>query len=227
MTTTRVREEAGTVISAVVFDAFGTIVRIGQRMNPYHELIREGRRQGIALKPEITHIAMTTNLSLGEMASQLGISLTPSKRKELTRALELELSSIKPYPDAVEAISRLRDTGLRVGICSNLASPYGPVVRDLFPKMDGYAFSYELGFMKPDPNIYKDICNQMGVEPGHCFSEKIGRVLMIGDSKRCDRDGPRVAGILGFHLDRSGRGQIQNLKQFAHSVIDRNGSPQA
>lgn len=209
------------MISAVVFDAFGTLVRIGQRTNPHRELIREGRRQGVAVNPASIHIAMTTRLSITEMASHLGVSLTTSKREELDSALKLELTSIEPYPDAIEAVSRLQNAGIKLGICSNLAAPYGPIVRRLFPKMDGYAYSYELGVMKPESAIYQSICNQMGVEPGRFFSSETGRVVMIGDSRRCDRDGPRAAGIMGFHLDRTKRGQIHDLKQFAQLVTDQ------
>lgn len=207
------------MVGAVIFDAFGTLVRIVQRTSPYRELIREGRRQGVVVNPASLHITMTTRLSITDIASHLGVSLTPSKREELESALELELSSIQPYPDAVDAISRLQNSGIKLGICSNLAAPYGPIVRSLFPKVDGYAFSFELGVMKPEPAIYQSICNQMGVEPGRFFSLETGRVLMIGDSPRCDRDGPRTVGISGFHLDRTGRGQIQNLTQFAKIVI--------
>lgn len=210
------------MINAVVFDAFGTTVRIGQRTNPYRELMREGRRRGIALTPESANIAMTTALSFDDLASSLGISLTPSKREELHRRLEIELSSIEPYPDAAEAISLLNEAGIKTGLCSNLASPYGPKVREIFPHMDGYAFSYEVGAPKPDPGIYRSICSEMDVEPGHYFGDALGRVLMIGDSQRCDRDGPRVVGITGFYLDRTGRGQIHDLVQFARMVIDSN-----
>ncbi|MEX5499158.1 HAD family hydrolase [Pseudomonas syringae] len=211
------------MISAAVFDAFGTIVRIGQRTNPYVALFREGRRQGVAISPGSTSLAMTTCLSFDELASRLGIVLSSSTRKELSRALEVELSSIEPYPDAVEAVIRLRNAGVKLGICSNLAAPYGPVVKSLFPQMDGYAFSYQLGVMKPEAAIYRSICNQMGVEPGLFFNSERGRVAMIGDSRRCDRDGPRGVGILGIHLDRLGRGQIQDLAQFAQIAIDHGG----
>ncbi|WP_339436338.1 HAD family hydrolase [Pseudomonas sp. EL_65y_Pfl1_R32] len=210
------------MISAVVFDAFGTIVRIGQRTSPYVALIREGRRQGVAINPGLTGLAMRTSLSFDELASRLGIVLSPSKREELNRALELELSSIEPYPEAVEAVSRLQNAGIKLGICSNLAAPYGSIVRRLFPEMDGYAFSFELGVMKPNPSIYHCVCNQMEVEPGHCFSADMCRVLMIGDSPRCDRDGPRSVGIMGFHLDRRGQGSIKNLQQFVKLVIAHN-----
>lgn len=210
------------MISGVVFDAFGTTVRISQRTNPYRELIREGRRQGVELKPDSAHIAMTMNLSLEELASELGVSLTASKRDELHRRLEAEVSSIEPYPDAVEAISFLKKHKIKAGICSNLASAYGPKVREIFPQMDGYAFSFEAGVMKPDPSIYRLICDQMNVEPGHYFSDNLGKVLMIGDSQSCDQDGPRAVGIAGCYLDRTGRGKIHDLMQFAEMVIAHN-----
>jgi FMN phosphatase YigB (HAD superfamily) len=219
---TIVLAEPDNMIDAVVLDAFGTIVRMNRRMNPYQELIREGRRQGCDLESKGTQFLMTTNLSLVEAASQLGISLSPAKREELSRALELELASIEAFPDALEGISRLQDAGLKLGICSNLASPYGPVIKELFPNLDGYALSYEVGAMKPDPVIYKNICNQMEVEPGHLFGGERGRILMIGDSKKCDQDGPRLLGMMGLHLDRKGQGAINDLLQFAELVVDHN-----
>lgn len=211
------------MISAVVFDAFGTIVRINHRTNPYRELIREGRRQGVGLKPDSIRIAMTMNLPLDELASEFGVSLTASKRDELHRKLDTEISSIESYPDAVEAISLLKSHGIKTGICSNLARPYGHKVREIFAHMDGYAFSFEAGVMKPDPSIYRLVCDQMGVTPGHYFNDRTGRVLMIGDSQSCDRDGPRVVGVTGFHLDRIGRGKIYDLAQFAEMVISEKG----
>lgn len=210
------------MIGAVVLDAFGTVVRINRRLNPYRELIREGRRQGCDLTLDGTHFLMTANLSFVEAAAHLGIYLSPSKREELSRALELELVSIEPFPDALEATLRLQGAGVKLGICSNLASPYGPVIKELFPNLDGYAFSYEVGAIKPDPVIYQSICSQMDVEPGHHFSSERGRVLMIGDSKRCDQDGPRLVGMMGLHLDRKGKGAINDLTRFVDLVIEHN-----
>lgn len=206
---------------AVIFDAFGTVLHIGQRTNPYRELVRESRRQGLRLASDSLRIAMTTNHSLDEVASHLGVVLTRDKREELNRALQRELASIQAFPDAKEAITLLQQAGVKVAICSNLSAPYGPVVRETFPQLDGYAFSYELGVTKPDPAIYRSICNQIGVEPGHYFDDGFGRVSMIGDSQACDRDGPRSVGIAGFLLDRTGQGGISNLAHFAELVLSR------
>lgn len=210
------------MVGAVIFDAFGTILQIGQKTNPYLQLLREGRRQGCILGPDTISCAMTIDLPLDEFAAHLGITLSSSIRQELNHALKLELSSIRPYPDALEAIALLQESGCQLGICSNLAAPYGSVVRGLFPMMDGYAFSYEQGITKPDPKIYLSICNQMDVEPGHYFDGEKARVMMIGDSPRCDRDGPRAVGIMGLLLSRTGVGKIRDLTQFARLVVDQN-----
>ncbi|WP_122754753.1 HAD family hydrolase [Pseudomonas viridiflava] len=210
------------MISAVLFDAFGTIVRIRRRTNPYLQLMREGRRQGLSITSESTHFAMTANLSFAGVADHLGISLSASKRIELTDGLEKELSSIEPYPDAVRAIAELQDSDILIAVCSNLAKPYGPVIKGLFPNIEHHGFSFELGVTKPDPHIYRFICGQMGVDPGYCFDPEKGQVLMIGDSPKCDRDGPRAVGIMGHLLQRVGQGRITDLNQFVQLVLDRN-----
>jgi len=88
---------------------------------------------------------------------------------------------------------------------------------ELLPGIDAYGFSYELGLVKPDPIIYESVCRMLGVEPG----KQLGgdRVVMIGDSVRCDQDGAKAAGIAGFHLSRAGRGDFSNLIKFAECVL--------
>ena len=107
-----------------------------------------------------------------------------------------------------------------MGICSNLCEPYAAAVLRGFPKMDGYAFSYEVGAMKPHAIIYQSICSALAVVSGEMFDDRKQQIAMVGDSVKCDRDGPRAAGMLGFHLNRSGRGAVQDLVQFAHLVIE-------
>lgn len=169
------------MISAVVFDAFGTVVRIGQRTNPYGALLKEGRRQGLALTSQSTHFVMTADLAFDQLADHLGIELSSSRRLEMNDALGRELASIEPYPDALEAIDRLQDTGVIMGICSNLAQPYGPVVRKAFPHVQCHAFSYDFGVMKPDLGIYLAVCREMGVEARHDDSEEGCDKIRVND----------------------------------------------
>jgi len=207
-------------IVAVIFDAFGTVVQIGRKRHPYRQLLRLGALQGRRPSAADLHRLMTTNLSLDAAAETFGIGLSPEHMKSLQHDLEDELDSISVYPDAIDALRLPKAEGVVTGICSNLAAPYGPILRQHFSDVDGFALSYEVGMMKPQPGIYHEICHQLGVTPavGSAYSGQ--RVVMIGDSVQCDRDGPGAIGISGFHLDRKGKGHISSLMQFAELALE-------
>lgn len=158
---------------------------------------------------------MTSCFSLEAAAHAFGIGVTAERMDALNHELEDELASMAIYPDAKEALGLLVAEGVRIGICSNLAMPYGPPLRAMFSEASAFAFSYELGVMKPAPEIYREACRCLGVEPVWDLTASGDRVVMIGDSVRCDQDGPRAIGISGHHLSRTGRGRICSLDQFA------------
>ncbi|OSN68755.1 hypothetical protein BV349_00844 [Pseudomonas syringae pv. actinidiae] len=45
---------------------------------------------------------------------------------------------------------------------------------------------------------------------------------MIGDSEKCDRDGPNALGIQGFLLNRQGGNDFSDLTEFSNRVLSRN-----
>lgn len=205
-------------IAAVIFDAFGTLAQITRPTHPYLQLLREGRLQGRKFRPDDMQTLMTHKLSISQAAVWFGIQVSPDRLHFLEQALDAELASIEPFPDALEAIAMLRAAGIRTAICSNLAMPYGPAIQQIFPNLDGYGFSYEVGAMKPSPIIYRHTCELLGVRPGDDFGSH-GRVVMIGDSARCDRDGPRRCGISGFLLRRGHSEGFSSLTDFARAVL--------
>ncbi|KHK66452.1 HAD family hydrolase [Pseudomonas frederiksbergensis] len=208
------------MISAVVFDAFGTVLNLQTKLHPFRQLLKEGIKAGRRASPSDVRVLMSTPWSLEEAADQLGIRVSPARLQELEADLNREVASITPFQDGIEAVALLRAEGVRVGICSNLCQPYGAAVLQAFPKLDGYAFSYQVGAMKPDAVIYQSICNALQVTPGHLFGDQHDQIAMVGDSLKCDQDGPKAVGMLGFHLDRSGRGAVRDLVQFAQLVIE-------
>jgi FMN phosphatase YigB (HAD superfamily) len=202
---------------AVIFDAFGTLVEIRQPTHPFRQLLREGRRQGRLPCADDIRTIMTRCLSLSDAALHFGIKISPSQLAFLDQCLEEELGSIRAYPDAVEAVGLLQDAGLRLAVCSNLAMAYGPVVERIFPHLGAYGFSYRVGVMKPQAAIYQHTCDLLNVQPENELRGQ-RRIVMIGDSERCDRDGPGQVGIKGYLLRRSGDG-ASNLSHFARSVL--------
>ena len=199
--------------AAVIFDVFGTLIRIEKPQRPYLKLLRYGRRQGRSIQPGDTRTLMTRNLSLNDAAGLLGIELTSAELQALEYMLEEELSSLALYPDAISAVEQLQAAGVRTAVCSNLAAPYGDPVRRLLPEMNAYGLSYELGMLKPDPEMYRAVCRKLGVQPGQQFGGE--RVMMIGDSLLCDQNGPRRVGIDGYYLNRDEGKGFRNLLDFA------------
>jgi HAD superfamily hydrolase (TIGR01549 family) len=203
--------------TSVIFDVFGTLVRIEERRNPYLQLLKYARSQGVSPCAEHLQLLMTRELDWREAAEALGIRAGYVKLHGLDRLLQEELASMTVYDDVQQAIELLQGAHIKIGLCSNLASGYGSAVRALLPGLDAYTFSYEVGAVKPEPLIYYTACCELGVAP----KEQLwgDRVVMIGDSIRCDRDGARAAGLAGFHLSRAGRGDFSNLIEFAECVL--------
>ncbi|MGZ0701499.1 HAD family hydrolase [Pseudomonas piscis] len=139
---------------------------------------------------------------------------------EIENALQAEVDSIEAYPDAIQAIAMLQERGVALGVCSNLAKPYGAAVKRLFPSMDAYVFSFEVGAARPDPRIYQALLEMIDARPGQSAGATAPGRWMVGDSARCDRDGARAVGIKGHYLDRSGASTIQDLVQFADLILE-------
>lgn len=208
---------------AVIFDLFGTLLEIRNRQNPYRRLLRLGSQQGRAASSGDLRWIMTNTCGLQEAADFFGIKLSSIQLTELQSCLELELESITLFEDALPALALLQHHQIKIGVCSNLAGPYCSVARHLLPGLDGYALSAEVGWMKPDVAMYEHICTQLEVAPSQLPGSNAPEVLMIGDSRRCDADGPRVAGIEGYHLDRSEAGRFRDLLEFVTGINTSRG----
>ena len=173
------------VTKALVLDAFGTAIQYGQRLAPYSRLLT-GRGEGAARLPFLTR-----NVPVATFAAELGLEhLLPDIEADLAE----ELAGLRLFPEVPQVLKQSRAAGLRLAVCSNLAAEYGPAVLGLLPGLDAYVFSYEVGLTKPEPAIFQRVCDALGCAPGE--------VVFVGDSKRCDVDGPRAFGMQARHLDR-------------------------
>jgi FMN phosphatase YigB (HAD superfamily) len=199
-------------VKAVIFDAFGTVVKIGERRHPYRQMLTHGIKQGRQTRAEDARVIMTNPLTLEAAARNFGISISPADLRRMQLGLEEELHSIELFEDALPAIEELRSVGIKVGICSNLAAPYGEPVKRFLPTVDAYAFSFEIGAIKPEPRMYQVTIDRLGVEAQETW--------MIGDSQICDRDGPTEFGIKGHHLNRiDASGDFAKLTSFMERVL--------
>ncbi|MEV0522988.1 HAD-IA family hydrolase [Streptomyces sp. NPDC050439] len=86
----------------------------------------------------------------------------------------------RPYPDAAEVLTGLRERGVRVAVISNIGWDLRPVFRahGLDPYVDAYTLSYEHEIQKPDPRLFAHACETLGVDPADA--------LMVGDDRHAD-----------------------------------------
>ncbi|PCR90235.1 HAD family hydrolase [Natrinema ejinorense] len=100
-------------------------------------------------------------------------------------------SSIEPIPGAPEAIERLAELDLHVGVISDVDDAEGRRMLERFDVRDHFdsiTTSEEVGRTKPDPAIFETALEKAGVAPE--------RSLMIGD--RYDHD-VKGAADMGMH----------------------------
>ncbi len=87
----------------------------------------------------------------------------------IARMIEFEIEFWSRYDDRVfDWINQLRASNIRTGILSNLPRPLGQRLRDtegFLNHFDHVTFSYELGLVKPQREIYEDAIRGAGVNP--------------------------------------------------------------
>jgi FMN phosphatase YigB (HAD superfamily) len=188
---------------AVIFDVFGTLLEIGQQHHPYLLLMRYLRAQGRQPRADDSRTILTFDGGLAELAESLGATVPADQLAACEAALQSDLNSIASFADVAGTFAALRQREYRIAICSNLAQPYGAKVMDLLPDADVFAMSYQLGHIKPEPQIYQHILDKLSLAANDC--------IFIGDSAYADRDGAKAMGIDGRLLDRQKAPQLKDL----------------
>ncbi len=102
------------------------------------------------------------------------------------------------FPETRACLSKLRDSGRRLGVVSNFDSRLVDVLRDLGIDsfFDAVTLSWRAGAPKPNRRIFEAALTAMRAEAG--------RALHVGDSPDEDFEGAKNAGMRAILLDRFG-----------------------
>lgn len=177
-------------IGAVCFDAFGTLVEITDKRGAFRQLFRV---LPPAKRAELKHRLMREPRSISDWMELFGVETDSVTASDILARVQVEASSVVLRPGMADIWTMLRAKGLHLAICSNLTSSYGLAVRRALPDPpDVEVFSYEVGAIKPEPEIYTHVLGQLSLDPD--------RVLFVGNTARADIEGPRAAGIRAIHV---------------------------
>jgi putative hydrolase of the HAD superfamily len=201
---------------AVFLDALGTLVELEPPWISLREMVPaevSDEQLVEALKAEMAYYKEHAHegrdeASLAELrercaalvSSKLGMDVGVD---ELVAAVRFSA-----YPDAMPALTALRDRGLRLVVVSNWDCSL-PRVLDgcgLAEMLDGTITSAEAGARKPDPAIFERALELAGCERAE--------VLHVGDTAEEDVAGAQAAGIRPLLIDRHGPdGDIASLEE--------------
>ncbi|MBI4786879.1 MAG: HAD family hydrolase [Chloroflexi bacterium] len=162
-------------------------------------LFHAARADGWKLAEE-TNIEHTIAEALGTALAQLGHrSLDGLLPRAVEQFVTVGEKYQHVYPESVEALARLKERGLRVGLISNADDDelvQRAVVRLGFaPYLDPVTSSAGLRWRKPNPDIFHYVANLWQLAPRE--------IAMVGDAPRYDVLGAHNAGMRGILIDRN------------------------
>jgi HAD superfamily hydrolase (TIGR01509 family) len=166
---------AETRISAVVFDMDGVLVDTEHLWDEVRETLTE--EWGGRYTPEAQEAMM--GMSSREWSRYLhetvGLRGPPEAINDevVRRMLARYETDLPVVPGAVDAVRRLRDAGLRLGVASSSNRPLiDAVLRRLgvADEFDVTVSSEEVDRGKPSPDVYLEAARRLGVEPSSCVA---------------------------------------------------------
>jgi len=191
-------------VQVVFFDLFETLVtEIGpdwpdrtpaQRLGIDDEIFRRVRRT--CHQKRMTRRVDFRDI-LARACNTAGVEVTRGKRALIEdiyaqRLREKALPFERVSESVLQALHQIKSLGIRLGVISNcsveevMAWP----TCQLMPIFDDVVFSYEVGYMKPDPEIYRLACRRLGITPD--------QAMFVGDGGSDELRGASAVGMRAY-----------------------------
>ncbi len=189
---------------AVVFDFFGTLTRSVQRGPQHAEIARR-----LGADPDVIRGVLDRTFhsrargtfgsavaTLRWVTEQAGAH---PRRAALEEAVPARVDALRAdtrlRPDAVSALTAIKKRGLATAVVSDCTHELPEFLPGLpvAPLLDARVFSVEVGVCKPDPAIYLEACERLGVPAEEC--------LYVGDGGSRELTGAAAVGMTAVRLD--------------------------
>lgn len=198
----------------IIFDAFGTLVKIKPGRSPYRKLMIWLKENG--KKPHLNDakFIMSNNVNIQQLAALFGYAIPIQLLNEIQDDFREELKTIELYEDTVSTLKNLKEHGYKIALCSNLARPYGEQLKRLIPDLfDFIVFSYEVSLIKPEQQIYEMIQTH--------FNCDMAEMLFIGDHPILDVEKPISLGMSARLIQRHNEQHLSDIMDdLINKVVD-------
>ncbi|GAB4107926.1 MAG: hypothetical protein Kow00105_12490 [Phycisphaeraceae bacterium] len=131
----------------------------------------------------------------------LGVPNTELADEIATWFTARRIDEMQPFDGALQALERLRQEGVKLGLISNGKgeTQREKVVRfGLEPLFDSILLEGEFGLGKPDPRVFEHVLEELGAKPTEAW--------MVGDNLRWEVAAPQAMGMKGIWVDWRGQG---------------------
>ena len=108
----------------------------------------------------------------GAATLRSAVAFAPQYEKEIKLTLDKVALAFHKFGYAVPWVQELKHMGLNVYYLSNYSAfsiAANPDVLDFIPCMDGGVFSFEVKAVKPEPEIYRCLCEKYDLKPEECL----------------------------------------------------------
>ncbi|MEI8223594.1 MAG: HAD-IA family hydrolase [bacterium] len=182
-------------IKLVSLDIFDTTLII-KKNNWMQEVAKYFSAEQTALldPANLRHRFLCDNVSMIATLQSLNL-LRDEHVSDIQQLIDAECASIEPVLFAKEILEEITQAhNYKLAVISNLGYDYGkPALAALNHSIDYTLFSYEVGYKKPDQEIFQKLITLSGLQPYE--------ILHIGNSYKNDYLGAKEAGMHAIHLD--------------------------
>ena len=108
----------------------------------------------------------------GAATLRSAVAFAPQYEKEIKLTLDRVALAFHKFGYAIPWVQELKGMGLNVYYLSNYSAfsiAANPDVLDFIPCMDGGVFSFEVKAVKPEPEIYRCLCEKYDLKPEECL----------------------------------------------------------
>jgi putative hydrolase of the HAD superfamily len=142
-------------------------------------------------RDELDHGTLSVPDYWARVGADLGLDFGPAQVQRLWAADFRSWISVEP--GSIDILHDLHAGGTRLALLSNAGFDFGDAFRfaPFGRYFDQVFVSAELGLLKPDPEIYRHVARELGIEPA---------AMVFVDNKKVNVDGAESIGVTGHHF---------------------------